>query len=536
MIQPTPNITYKSFFINISEDELPAPGTEERKALRKRERDRCLGGVYVDGVHIPGWLYWHINYWWITDDEVDEHGNIVPVEAVSTLRDNEWLRSEALEKCRVHPDGMKGYVEVGLRQAGKTTFETSYTAYNATLFKRSQNIIISGTDDDLNNVKLRLNYGLSKIWDGLRKPKLTKDKRSKEIILGYKNKDNENIEWSFIIARNIAEGQNTEGPAGVTAKSAIFDEIGKSPFSQALEALKPALMSKFGWRAIPLLVGTGGAFEKGEDAERIFYHPEANNFLGFYNEKTGETTGHFMPGTLRTDCKYQTNLADYLIKRGTISADGHYPELSQIPIYVSDEEKALEKIKKERALKANDPDKTEYLKLIMYFPLDPKECFMKGSDNIFNVEIAKRQKDKLASEYPGFNIGMRVELDEVVENGEKRIIHRPSTKIPISTFPCKHNENRDAPIVIIEHPMKDPPHGLYVAGADPYRHVVATSNSESNGAIVIFKRMYDSLSDKFQDMPVAWYVARPDNKSTWNENARKLIKYYNAQCLCENDE
>ena len=48
----------------------------------------------------------------------------------------------------------------------------------------------------------------------------------------------------------------------------------------------------------------------------------------------------------------------------------------------------------------------------MYFPLDPKECFMKGSDNIFNVEIAKRQKDKLASEYPGFNIGMRVELDE----------------------------------------------------------------------------------------------------------------------------
>ena len=44
MIQPTPNITYKSFFINISEDELPAPGTEERKALRKRERDSCLGG------------------------------------------------------------------------------------------------------------------------------------------------------------------------------------------------------------------------------------------------------------------------------------------------------------------------------------------------------------------------------------------------------------------------------------------------------------------------------------------------------------
>ena len=68
-----------------------------------------------------------------------------------------------------------------------------------------------------------------------------------------------------IIIRNIAEGHNTEGPAGVSAKSFIMDEIGKAPFSQALEAAKPAFMSKFGWRAIPILVGTGGAFEAGEE-------------------------------------------------------------------------------------------------------------------------------------------------------------------------------------------------------------------------------------------------------------------------------
>jgi hypothetical protein len=37
-------------------------------------------------------------------------------------------------------------------------------------------------------------------------------------------------------------------------------------------------------------------------------------------------------------------------------------------------------------------------------------------------------------------------------------------------------------------------------------------------------------------MFVASYCARPDKKETWEEQARYLIKYYNARTLCENDE
>jgi hypothetical protein len=37
-------------------------------------------------------------------------------------------------------------------------------------------------------------------------------------------------------------------------------------------------------------------------------------------------------------------------------------------------------------------------------------------------------------------------------------------------------------------------------------------------------------------MFVASYVARPDKKETWEEQARLLIKYYNARALCENDD
>jgi hypothetical protein len=37
-------------------------------------------------------------------------------------------------------------------------------------------------------------------------------------------------------------------------------------------------------------------------------------------------------------------------------------------------------------------------------------------------------------------------------------------------------------------------------------------------------------------MPVAWMTSRPKSKEIWNNQARLLLKYYNAQGLCENDE
>jgi hypothetical protein len=48
--------------------------------------------------------------------------------------------------------------------------------------------------------------------------------------------------------------------------------------------------------------------------------------------------------------------------------------------------------------------------------------------------------------------------------------------------------------------------------------------------------MHAITGEKYQDMFVASYCARPDKKETWDEQARLLIKYYNARALVENDE
>src|SRR5690606_5862279 len=161
---------------------------------------------------------------------------------------------------------------------------------------------------------------------------------------------------SYILFRNAKDVKNTEVCAGTTAKTFIMDEVGKYPFSQAYEAGVPAMKGKNGFRAVPILVGTGGSFDNGKDAENFFLNPDANNFLSVYDEQTGKKTCIFLSGLYRQDCKKESNLADYLISQGKEIKDRS--ELEKIPILVSDKELAKQTIDKEREAAKKNPDKT----------------------------------------------------------------------------------------------------------------------------------------------------------------------------------
>lgn len=515
-------ITTSEFFCNMK--KLPPPGSEEFKQLIAWEEEKIKGGVNVNGVHISGWLYWHLNHWWIRIDKLDKHGNVEREVARPSLRDNEWIRAEALEQCRILK---KGYMEIGGRQGGKSEMEASFFGMNAIMFKNTQNVIVCGNNNDLSLLKDKVDFGLKHVWEGLNIPRLDKTWRTEQLRLGYKKPNGDDEIWSYIVIRNAKDGHNTEVSAGTTAKSFIMDEVGKYAFSQAYEAGVPAMRSEFGFRAIPILVGTGGSFENGQDAENFFFNPDANNFLGFTDEKTGKKTCLFLSGLYRQDCKDLMSLSDYLIREGKLQ-QGSYPELDKISIKVSNKEKAQKVIEQEREDAKKNPDKTIYLKKVMYFPLTVEECFLSDGDNIFPIEAAKRQKLRLDN---NGSTGVPVKLfmdDEGVK-------HEFTDKLPISNFPLKPQDPKDAPVVIYEFPISNAPYGLYIAGVDPYRQGKA-EYSTSLGAVYIYKRMHALTGEKYQDMFVASYVARPDKKEEWEEQARLLIKYYNARVLCENDD
>lgn len=404
--------------------------------------------------------------------------------------------------------------------------EASFFGMNSIMFKLTQNVIVCGNDNDLSLLKDKVDFGLKNIWQGINIPRLDKTWRSNQIRLGYKKPNGDDDIWSYIVIRNAKDGHNTEVSAGTTAKSFIMDEVGKYSFSQAYEAGVPAMKGSNGFRAIPILVGTGGSFTHGKDAENFFGNPKANNFLSFKDEKTGKETCLFLSGLFRQDCKIQTNLADYLISLGKEVKSPE--ELRKIKIKVSDTEKALQVITEEREASKKNPDKTIYLKKVMYYPLTVEECFLSDSDNIFDIEAAKRQKLRLLTQE-------RTGTPVVLFEDEGGIKHEFTDKLPITNFPLNPQENKDAPIVIYEFPPENPPYGLYTAGVDPYRQG-KSQYSSSLGSVYIYKRMHDLTGEKYQDMIVASYCARPDKKDKWEEQARLLIKLFNARALCENDE
>ena len=516
-------LTTSEFFKNMK--SLPSPGTDEFNDLINWEVEKCKGGITVNGIFISGWLYFHLNHWWIRIDSKDKYDNITRIKSLPQLRDNEWIRAEVLEACRT---SKQGYLEVGLRQGGKSEFEASVTGHSALMFENTQNVIVGGNDPDLSLLKDKIDFGINNMWSGIKIPRLDKDWRRPMVRLGYKQKDNEDDVWSYLVIRNADGGDNTEAPAGTTAKSFVMDEIGKYSFGQVFAAAKESFLSEFGWRTIPVLVGTGGSFEKGQDAQRFFNNPKANNFYAVLDHTSGRETGLFMSGIYRQDCKVEMNLADWLIREGKILEPQDITELSKIIIKVADKELALTTIHKERELKKRDPDQNELLKAIMYQPLTPDECFMTVHENIFPIEVCKKQRNKLFdNDYTGTPV-------EMYHDGTK-ITHKFTDKMPISKFPINPQDKKDAPVIIYEFPIEDPPFGLYLAGVDPYRQG-QSKYSDSLGSVYIFKRMHDIQSEKFQDMIVASYSARPDKKETWEEQARLLIKYYNARTLCENDD
>lgn len=267
---------------------------------------------------------------------------------------------------------------------------------------------------------------------------------------------------------------------------------------------------------------TGGDMEVGADAAEMFFDPINNNLLAFDDVWEGKgKIGWFVPATkARYEYKVPKSLSEYL----GIS----HPDLDRISILVSDEEKCLKEWWEPRYKKAlKSGNSNSLLSFKAYWPIKPSDSFLVLRQNDFNVEAAKAQKDKLVAQ------GVTGNIVDLFHDGEK-IQHKFVDRLPITEYPVK-SQDKDAPVQIWEFPLPSPPFGLYTAGVDPYRQGEAEYSS-SLGVVYIYKRMHSITSEKYQNMIVACYAARPSSHDKWNETARLLVKYYNARTLCENDE
>lgn len=510
------NVKYNQWLIN--QTRLPDKSSQEYKPFYEFHKKLCLDGFMMDGVFVNPFLYWHLNLWHTEVDVMDDRGRIYQQYANPSLRDNEWLVTNEIDRAHTEK---RGLVILGIRRFAKSVLEASYIAWGATFDENSQNVIAGLNAPDIKLITDKLDKGLNFLPEYFRWQRV-EDNWKNQVTLGIKTKSGERIPFSQILIRNLDEGNNEEAIAGTKPRKLIIDEIGKGSFLRGLQAAVPGFTTPFGWGCSPILTGTGGDMKRFMDAKSLMFDVENYNFLTYNNEEdTRRIHGLFISNKYRMEAKEDSTLGAYVNAPKT-------SDLYNVQMLVSNEEKA-DKITNEnleRLKKAGD--RIAYLKEKMYYPQKVDDIFLNEDTNIFDIEAAKRQKTRLLqNEKTGTPV--------ILFNDEGKIGHEFTDKMPISNFPLKSTDAKDAPVVIYEFPIENPPYGLYVAGIDPYRQGQA-KYSTSLGSVYIYKRMHDLTGEKYQDMFVASYCARPDKKETWEEQARLLIKYYNARALCENDD
>jgi hypothetical protein len=498
------------------------------KAYWRNEKERLINGFYLANgqVYVSGWLYWHTVYWTIEID-VKIGNSLKSFKGLGQpiFRDLDWEMS--INKERAEKE--QKFIElVGSRRFGKSVWDSSMAAYYYTLFDNSEGCISGGNSKDIDIVTKKIETGLTHLHPVFQKQRI-KNNWGVEVRAGFKDKKTGNPSAmssnSRILMRNFQDGVNTMACNGLSPKFHVIDEIGKIPnLINCIQDTMPCWMNADGMFSVVIFSGTGGDMEVGKEAGDMFFSPEGYGILEFEDkwEHRGKI-GWFVPATkARNEYKYPKTMAEYL------GID--HPDLKSIIISVSDEEKCMnEFIIPRRLSKQKTGNPGAILKEKAYFPIKPSECFLVLSSNPFDIESAEKQLFRI--KHQGVKTGYPVELKEDEKGG---IYHVSTDKMLINEYEVK-DQDPDAPIAIYEFPMKDPPWGLYVAGIDPYKQDQA-KYSDSYGAVYIFKRIHNILDETFQDMFVASYVARPGNKVTWYENTRKLLKFYNAVALCENED
>lgn len=510
------SIDYKDWFIN--QKRLPDRASQEYNDFYEFHKELCLNGCMMDGTYINPFLYWHLNIWHTEVDVIDERGRISQKYANPLLRDNEWIITNEIDRAQTEK---KGLVILGIRRLAKSVIESSYIGWGATFDENSQNIIAGLNAPDIKLITDKIDKGLNFIPEAWRWQRI-EDNWKNQVTLGVKTKGGERLPFSQILIRNLDEGNNEEAIAGTKPRKLIIDEIGKGSFLRGLQAAIPGFTTPFGWGCSPILTGTGGDMKKFMDAKSLMFDVNNFNFLEYNNEKdTSRIHGLFISNKYRMEAKEESSLGAFV----NAPKDS---DLYNVSMLVSNEEKATEitTTNLERLKKAGD--RMAYLKEKMYYPIEVDDIFLNEDTNIFDIEAAKRQKTRLLQ-------NERTGTPVVLFNDDGNIKHEFTDKQPITNFPLKNSDPKDAPVVIYEFPIDSPPYGLYVAGVDPYRQG-KSAYSSSLGSVYIYKRMHAISGEKYQDMFVASYTARPDKKETWEEQARLLIKYYNARTLCENDE
>lgn len=496
----------------------------------REERKRCLEGYYSeDGDWISGYHYFYLNY--------------CPILLVreETLTDSKGHTRKVVQRKRDFPDFWdsdydyftaietaqregKHLVVLKARSKGYSFKGGSMLCRNFFLIKNSLSYAVASEQEFLLKDGL-----LSKAWEFMdfidqntgwakkRQKVNTKIQRRASYIVtderGVKSEAGYKSEIMGVSLKN-----DPDKIRGKRGQLILWEEGGKFPELVKAWQIAQSLVEKDGV-AFGLMIGfgTGGTEEADyEGLKELFLYPDGYNALPFKNiwDDSGGKCGFFVP--------------DYVNMYGK-DKDGHP--------FMDDDGNTNYHIASRAGLAQRDivlkgaNDRNAIDRYIAEHPFNPTEACLQISGNIFPKEDLIRHLAYIKNSEALSNYKQVGDLDFGI-NGKLTwtIAKKPRD---IVKYRLRSDDDKRGQIVIWEHPVDDPPFGLYIASCDPYDHDQAAT-SDSLGSVFIYKRFQDFES--FYDVIVAEYTGRPNTVNEFYENVRRLLLYYNARLLYENEK
>ena len=504
-------------------------GTTDYIQYWDRETERCLNGfVADDGDAISGYHYFYLNYFpilrLVEEKYKDKHGN----ERVRRVRktefadfyDYDYYYFNAIEEAE---QTGKHMAVLKARNKGYSFKGASMLVRNYELIKGSQNFAVASEQSFLTNDGL-----LTKAWDGMdfidkntawAKQRLvdTKLKRTS----GYKITDEfgKQVEQGYkssIIG--ITLKNNPDRIRGTRGRLILWEESGKfKDILQAWQIARPAVEEAGVAFGLMVAYGTGGS--EGADFDglkEMFYHPDGYNILSMPNiwdDKAADNNcAFFVPSWTNLSAKDENGKRLYMDQFGN--------SLKEVAIKFQMDERnkvrdgASEQVTVDRYVAENC--------------LTPQESILEIGGNIFPKKLLTEQLAKIRTNKKLQSMKHIVDL-MWDGNGQVKAVEKKTGDIV--DYPLPKDHKPDGSVVIWEYPIKDPPFGLYIAGADPYDHDDSFTNSL--GSTFIYKRF--KAGEAWTDVIVAEYSGRPPTAEEYYENVRKLLTFYNARLLFENE-
>lgn len=288
----------------------------------------------------------------------------------------------------------------------------------------------------------------------------------------------------------------------------VLEEAGLFPKLEGAHNASKEMMRiagvKFGSE---LVIGTGGDMKGGTvDAYKMFYAPESYDMLVFNDEWEGKgSIGYFIPA-YRYMQKYmdENNVCDEIAAK-----------------------EELIRYREELKKKANTAGVMD--DELQNRPLKPSEAFLQTSSNLFPIADIQEWLSTIETKKIYQDAEMVCSL---VYNEDGVVVPRiDKTARAIRKFPLNTKDDIVGAVTIFHHPETvddGKVHaGRYIAGLDPY-DIDRAENSKSLGSLIVLDRLTNDI--------VCEYSGRPLFTDQFYENCRRILTYYNAVCLYENEK